>query len=196
MVWGCFSYAGTGDLYRVKGILERKGYHSILKNHAVPSGKRLIGKGFVFQQDNDPKHTSKLCSKYLETKHKYGELRIMQWPPQSSDLNPIELLWDEMDRQVRKVTNLSAEKLWDFLQKCWKETPREIFEKLVERMPRVVKSVLSARGGFFDETRVQYASKKINYIIFLVLRLNELCPEIHRKQSSKIKSQKILVNST
>lgn len=154
MVWGCFSFAGGGDLYRIKGILDQKGYHSILKNHAVPSGKRLVGKGFVFQQDNDPKHTSKLCAKYLESKQKSGELHIMQWPPQSPDLNPIELVWDEIDRQVRKKTHSSAQSLWDSLQESWRETPQEVFQKLVERMPRVVKSVLSARGGFFDETKV------------------------------------------
>jgi len=50
------------------------------------------------QQDNDPKHTSKLCSNYLHRKEKSGELKMMVWPPQSPDLNPTKLLWDELDR--------------------------------------------------------------------------------------------------
>ncbi len=28
------------------------------------SGMQLVGQGFVFMQDNDPKHTSKLCQRY------------------------------------------------------------------------------------------------------------------------------------
>jgi len=63
------------------------------------------------QQDNDPKHTSKLCSNYLHRKEESGELKMMVWPPQSSDLNPIELLWDELDCRVRKVCFTSQEHL-------------------------------------------------------------------------------------
>ena len=68
MVWGCFVGGKVGDLYQVKGILNKEGYHSILQRHAIPSGKRLVGKKFVFQQDNDPKHTSNLCKQYLTKK--------------------------------------------------------------------------------------------------------------------------------
>jgi hypothetical protein len=47
-------------------------YHQILIRHALPGGKRLIGRGFVFQEDNDPKNRSKLCRRYLATKEKAG----------------------------------------------------------------------------------------------------------------------------
>ncbi len=40
----------------------------------------------------DPKHTSKLCKSYLERKQSAGIMSVMEWPPQSPDLNPIELL--------------------------------------------------------------------------------------------------------
>jgi hypothetical protein len=39
------------------------------------------------QQDNDPKHTSKLCTTYLEKKEVAGVLTVMKWPAQSLDLN-------------------------------------------------------------------------------------------------------------
>lgn len=58
MVWGGFSYDGVGDLVKIDGIMNKEYYHSILSRHAIPSGIRLIGPAFVFQQDNDPKHTS------------------------------------------------------------------------------------------------------------------------------------------
>ncbi len=35
----------------------------------------------------DPKHTSKLCKSYLERKQSAGIMSVMEWPPQSPDLN-------------------------------------------------------------------------------------------------------------
>ena len=91
MVWGSFAVGKVGDLHRIVGILNQKGYHNILQCHALPSGKRLVGKGFILQQDNDPKHSSHYCQNYLKKKEKEKELKIMTWPPQSPDLNRVSL---------------------------------------------------------------------------------------------------------
>ena len=40
----------------------------VLINLAIPSGKCLIGNGFIFQHDNDPKHTANAVKSYLEKK--------------------------------------------------------------------------------------------------------------------------------
>jgi hypothetical protein len=40
MVWGCFGGGKVGDLYRVKGILKKEGYHSIFQRHDIPCGRR------------------------------------------------------------------------------------------------------------------------------------------------------------
>jgi len=114
-VWGCFAGDKVGDLVRIEGIMDKTRYHNILQRHAFPCGKRLVGRGFIFQQDNDLKHTSKLCKKYIASKEKQKELTYMNWPPQSPDLNPIELLWDELDRNVRKMRPTNQNQLWEFL---------------------------------------------------------------------------------
>ena len=51
MVWGCFGGGKVGDLYRVKWILKKEGYHSILQHHAIPCGRHLIGAYFLLQQE-------------------------------------------------------------------------------------------------------------------------------------------------
>ena len=61
MVWGSISGTGLGSLVKIDGIMDKKVYHNILVRHAVPSGRRLIGNNFVFQEDNDPKHSSNYC---------------------------------------------------------------------------------------------------------------------------------------
>ena len=55
MVWGCFSHAGVGQLKTIEGIMKKQQYQCILQRHAIPSGINLIGRRFIFQQDNDPK---------------------------------------------------------------------------------------------------------------------------------------------
>jgi len=80
---------------------------------------RLIGRNFIFMQDNDPKHISKLCKTYLENSEKKKVLKNMIWPLQSPDLNPIELLWDELDRKVRNECPTSKNHFWSILREAW-----------------------------------------------------------------------------
>jgi hypothetical protein len=154
MVWGCFGAEKVGDLHQVQGILNKNGYHLILQKHTIPSGTRLIGPKFILQQDNDPKHTSLLCKHYLENKEKANILQTMEWPPQSPDLNPIELLWDELDRKVREMQPTSAKHLWECLQNAWESIPQSCLSKLTERMVRVCRAVITAKGGYFPESKI------------------------------------------
>ena len=73
MVWGGICAAGVVPLVRIQGIMDQKVYHSILSRKAIPGGLKLLGRGFVFQQDNDPKHTAKLNANYLKNKAKSGK---------------------------------------------------------------------------------------------------------------------------
>ena len=113
------------------------GNHSILQRYTIPSGLGLVGLSFVFQQDNNPNHISSLCKGYL-TKESDGVLHWMTWPPQSPDLNSIEmvwdewdgrvkekLVWDELDHRVKEKQTRSAQHMWELLQDCWKSIPHE-----------------------------------------------------------------------
>ena len=110
------------DLLRIQGTLNQHGYHSILQWYAIPSGMCLVGLSFVFQEDNDPKPTFRLCKGYL-TKESGGVLHQMTWPPQSPDLNPFEMVWDELASRVNEKQPTSAQHVWKPPQDCWKSIP-------------------------------------------------------------------------
>ncbi|CDQ78334.1 unnamed protein product [Oncorhynchus mykiss] len=54
-----------------------------------------------------------------------GLLHQMTWPPQSPDLNPIEMVWDELDCRVKEKQPTCAQHIWELLQDCWKSIPGE-----------------------------------------------------------------------
>ena len=87
-------------------------------------------------------HTSRLCKGYLTKKESDGVLHQMTWPPQSPDLNPFEMVWDELERRV-KEKQLSAQHLRE----------KALQVKLVESMPRVCNAVIKAKGGYLKNLK-------------------------------------------
>jgi len=65
-----FSAGDPGLLIQIHGIVDSIKYQQIKNQNLTASARnRIMGRGWIFHQDNNPKHTSKLTQK-LVTEHK------------------------------------------------------------------------------------------------------------------------------
>jgi hypothetical protein len=82
-------------------------------------------------------HTSRLCKGYLSKKESDEVLHQMTWPPQSPDL--AQLKWFVMSWKIRQ-------QLLSVCGNSFKTAEKALKVKLVERMSRVGKAVIKAKG--------------------------------------------------
>ncbi len=100
-----------------------------------------------FQQDNAPCYKAQIISDWF-LEHD-NEFTLLKWPPQSPDLNPIEHLWDVVEREIRimDVQPTNLQQLCDAIMSIWTKISQECFQHLVESMPQRIKTDLNAKLG-------------------------------------------------
>ncbi|GFS48328.1 transposase domain containing protein [Trichonephila clavipes] len=77
----------------------------------------------------------------------------MSWPPNSSDINPIEYIWDVLGRQLR-VQRPPIRNISDLCDRClniWYNLSPAICQGLVTSMPRRAEAVLYAKEAIFPK---------------------------------------------
>lgn len=143
LVWGCFGASGMGNLVVIDGIFTGERYVHLLREHLMASATKLNLQGsFIFQQDNDPKHTSKVAKRFFEE----NNIQLLPWPPQSPDLNPIEHIWDHLDRNIPVHLRNNKPKFKEALFRVWNSTDQQTITKLIHSMPQRLQAVVRARG--------------------------------------------------
>ena len=135
-----------GPLVVVEGTLDQDGYVNLMSKHLVPCLRRVNEKcpGVIFQDDNAPYHAAKYPTWWLQT----HSIERLPWPAQSPDLNPIEHLWDHLDRQVRKRNPLptSSAAMVAALHEEWGRIPLSVVRKLITSVPKRLEAVRKAKG--------------------------------------------------
>ena len=122
-------------------------YVSSLADRLLPSIRDLDiwEEEFIFQQNNDPKPTSKFAQKWFEDQ----DITVLSWPAQSPDLNPIEHLCTALKRKTMdyEIPAKGVWKLWEWISAEWENITAEDCQKLIESMPRRFQAAIKAKGG-------------------------------------------------
>lgn len=142
-IWGCFAAHGIGQAEIFLGDLNGKLYRRILEGNLKPTYRKFFPEGqWYFQQDNDPSHTCNLAKTWL---HSNG-VTVLDFPPWSPDLNPIEDVWPAMERAVDKHNATNEAELEAAVKAEWEAVSPESLAKLAHSMPKRLEEVIANNG--------------------------------------------------
>jgi len=146
-IWGGISMKGPTPLVMFGGIMNASRYAVILENGLLPFIRRNFPINHHLQQDNDPKHTSKFIQAF------FSRHNVNWWktPPESPDLNPVELVWGSLKTYLRNShftpgvpRNLSS--LKDGIAKFWQQLTPDKCKAYIMHIHRVIPVVLAKHG--------------------------------------------------
>jgi len=161
MIWSLFCGENKGPLHVCEETLNQYNYLDILQQNMVDfaaenvqiddiSGEQVWP---IFMQDNAPVHRARTVREWLRD----CEYVVLEWPPYSPDLNPIEHAWkllkDAVHRlypDLKKITHkpTAIARIKEIIANAWESIDGHYFKKLVESMPARIQAVIDARGWY------------------------------------------------
>ena len=88
-IWGGISTKGATSLVMFTEIMNAERLGAVYEAGLIPFIQERFTDGHRLYQDNDLKHSSKYIEEFL----KQRDVNWWYTPPESPDLNPIELVW-------------------------------------------------------------------------------------------------------
>lgn len=146
MVWAGICLDGRTDLHVVdRGALTAVRYRDEVLHPIVRPFAGAVGPDFILMQDNARPHTARVVMAYLDQEG----INVMEWPARSPDLNPIEHLWDMLQRRVSRRPNppQTVQTLTEALREEWAAIDQGSIRRLIRSMPRRCRECVQARGG-------------------------------------------------
>ncbi len=145
-VWGCFSAQGFGSIIFFTQNLNGKYMCIIYRKGLLPSAAQLFtdSDNWILQEDNDPKHRSKMTTKWKQD----NNVRKLPWPSMSPHLNPIENVWDILKIKIGRKKIRTFKGLKSEIKKEWNRLTPELARKLVDSVRNRLYDVIKAEGDY------------------------------------------------
>ena len=146
LLLGAFYAGGVSDLVFIEWKMDAQLYTEVLKEGLLPMFTKhgLDREYYIFQEDGDPKHQSKLAKKWKKNQ----QINFLEnWPPYSPDLNPIENLWSIIKRRVGCRKPAGVEEAKQFLLEEWRRLEADgKLVQLIHSMPKRCSEVIKTKG--------------------------------------------------
>ena len=143
---GMMSYEGKTPLTIVQGNLSGARYQDEILDVIVrPHFQQFQAERPIFMDDNTCPHRARLVDAYT-VRHNIDSL---QWTSMSPDLNPIEHVWNAIQKAVnaRQPPVTTLQELDMALHQEWNQMPQQTCRNIVQSTSRQCQAVPRARGG-------------------------------------------------
>jgi len=142
-LWGCICAEGLGHAELYAGSLDSTRHRDILRHSLIKTLRQFYPSGpWNFQQDNVRFHTTPETVTYL---HERG-VTLIEWPPWSPDLNPIENLWNVLKARVYARFAQSLEEMEQFIREEWAAVDLNFISHICRSMPLRLQLLLDNNG--------------------------------------------------
>ncbi|GBM18419.1 Transposable element Tc3 transposase [Araneus ventricosus] len=144
MVFAAFDFNSQMGLAFLDGRQNSPKYIETLENHLMPFAGNIGGRNREYQRDNAPIHTFNATRSYLNSKN----ATVLERPPMSPDLNPIENVWGIMSRKVYENGGqfYSVNALKTAIESAWYNLEPEILLTLIMSMEKRIYDVILKNG--------------------------------------------------
>jgi transposase len=149
MVWGGISRKGLTDLYYWKVdqgyTVNAKEYVKCLKETLIDKMDNLYGtSNWRLMQDNARVHTASYTKEFFIK----NDIKVINHPPYSPDLNPIEKIWAYLKKKVMIKAYNNLDEGIDKVTDEWYKIPNEMIQNLIDCHLKRVQEVLQLDGLF------------------------------------------------
>jgi transposase len=142
-LWGCFCGRGVGQAEIFVGEFNAKRYVDILQHNLLQTALHFYpNEHWWFQQDNAPQHTAGISKRWF---HSHG-VDLLDFPPYSPDLNPIENLWSILKARIEKRLARTTDEIEQVLKEEWEALDKSLLTSLAHSMPTRCAAVVANHG--------------------------------------------------
>ncbi|MBW3020539.1 transposase, partial [Candidatus Woesearchaeota archaeon] len=129
-------------------MISDQAYENFMKYDQDQEKKANAEQFLFFQQDNSSVHKAKIIRSKLEKifPTKTNNLIQVQWPSNSPDISPIEIIWSLLSQQLYTEKFESLEKMRTKIVFLWNRIPEELIACLFKRNEEIMEDVLEAKG--------------------------------------------------
>jgi len=154
MIWGAIWIGGRSDIVIMERDLTsaRNGYSAISYEQCL--NQALSDDWFqelIFMQDNAPIHRADRIVSWFQERSR----QLLEWPPNSPDLNPIEHVWAMLKRLINErypdllrqgQSAVAVEAFKEAIRECWRLLDQEKIDSLIRSMTTRVNTVIAVEG--------------------------------------------------
>jgi transposase/predicted transcriptional regulator len=146
MLWGGICSSSRTPIIVVADTMNSDRYIEMLRTNVLPWISENMNSDCIFQQDNASSHTSKKTKSFTDQQN----IKILDWPPNSPDLNPIENIWFILKNAIEKRFPKNLEELKRFAVEEWGKIPQSQIRDTIKSMKTRISQVVERNGETCD----------------------------------------------